>query len=110
MLKENEEKRLIDEEEAKKKSEEDAILRIAQEKEEAQKKQMEEEQQKGVLDAWFAQQQKMKDKNRAEYDLILAHEHECYMMYFNDIADEINETYDLWQVFCINQFLFCFNF
>lgn len=101
MLEEEEKKRAIDEEEAKKKSEEDIIIQAAQEEEGEKQRLLKEEQeaiQKAIHDAWIVQQQEMKDKGRAEYNLIQTHEHECYMMYFNDKADDINKEYNSWQV------------
>jgi len=98
MLEEGERKRAISEEEAKKKSEEDAILQAAQEKEEVEKQQILEEEHKATHDAWLLQQQERMEKSRADFDLIQAHEHECYLMYFNDKAHEINKEYDSWQV------------
>jgi hypothetical protein len=96
MLNEQEAKRLLNEKEAKKKSEDDD-LHTMQEAEIVEKQQIL-EQQKEIHDAWLAQQQELKNKMRVDFDLIRAQEHESYMMYFNDVADEINAEYNLWQV------------
>lgn len=94
-----------DEEEAKKKAEEDAVVQAAAEAEEAEQKRILEEQQKAEQDRRLAQEQELTAKRSAEWHLIRAQEHECFMMYFNDIADTINQEYNEWQVLsqlCIN--------
>ena len=95
-----------DEEAATKKAEEDAAIQAAAEAEEAEQKRLLEEEQKLEQDRRLAQEQELAAKRSAEWDLIRAQEHECFMMYFNDIVDMINQEYNEWQVLmpvaCIN--------